>query len=280
MRCLPPVVLPATMPTTPYTLHERNGYPYLDEGPASDLPAVVLLHGMLGDVSNWTHTVGSLARNGYRVLVPLLPVYDLPLTQTSVTGLASYVRGFIKALEMDGVVIAGNSLGGHVALLYTLAYPQTVSALVLSGASGIYEVGMGTSTMRRRDREYIRERAAFTFYDPVHATPELVDQVYDVVNNRGRALRLIRMARSTQAETVLDRIRNITIPTLLVWGREDAITPPDVAETFRQHITQSQLYFIEQCGHAPMMEHPETFDRLLLDFLRHTTRTPALMMAS
>lgn len=257
-------------------MQEAAGFRFIDEGPPSDLPPVVLLHGMLGDLSNWTQTVRTLARRQYRVLVPLLPVYNLPLKETSVRGLATYVRSFLEALDIDSIVLAGNSLGGQVAIVYTLAYPTSVAALVLSGSSGIYEVEMGSSVPRRQDRNFIRERAAVTFYDPIHATDELVDEMHALVNDRARVTRLIKMARSTKAETVTERLSSIQVPTLLVWGHDDRITPPDVAREFQARIPHAELHFIDRCGHAPMIEHPAMFNQILLTFLSKTVGLPAL----
>ena len=256
------------MSTSVLPLQEAGLYRFIDEGPASALPPVVLLHGMLGDLNNWRHTVEALSSAGYRVIVPLLPVYALPLKETSVPGLADFVRGFVDFLGLDRIVLAGNSLGGQVAILYTLTAPEHVAALVLSGSSGIYEVEMGSSTPRRQDRNYIRERAALTFYDPVHATEELVEEMHELVNDRGRVTRLIKMARSTKAESIADRLSEITVPTLLIWGRNDLITPPDVAQMFMDRLPDATLHFIERCGHAPMIEHAADFNGIFLDFLR------------
>jgi pimeloyl-ACP methyl ester carboxylesterase len=253
-----------------YTLHMTDGYRFIDEGPASDLPPVVLLHGMLGDIDNWLSTVQALADHQYRVLVPVLPVYELPIHKTNVQGLVDFVHGFLRHLGLERVVLVGNSLGGQVALFYALTYPEAVVALILSGSSGIYEMETGTTTLRRRDRNFIRERAAVTFYDPVHVTDELVDEAYDLVNDRTRALRLIKMARSAQSETVTDKLAEIEAPTLLVWGRDDLITPPDVAEAFKSRLPNATVIFIDRCGHAPMIEHPEAFNETILAFLRET----------
>ncbi|MDX1546071.1 MAG: alpha/beta fold hydrolase [Rhodothermales bacterium] len=268
------------METIPFPLHEAHGYRYVDEGPATARPPVVLLHGMLGDVGNWISTIRALSENGYRVLVPVLPVYAMPMKETHVPGLVAYVRGFITAMGLAPMVLSGNSLGGHVALLYTLHHPGDVAALILSGSSGIYEVEMGTVTLRRRDRDFLRERAALTFYDPAHVTDELLEDAYRIVNDRGKALRLIRMARSAQQETVTERLPEIEAPTLLVWGRNDKITPPDVAEEFESRMPHAELVFIDRCGHAPMIEHPNDFNALTLAFLRKIIGTPALADAS
>ena len=262
-----------------FEIHERAGFRYVDEGPNSDVPPVVLLHGMLGDHSNWAETIKFLSEKQYRVIVPLIPVYNLPLRESSVSGLAAYVHRFVAAIGIRKMVLAGNSLGGHIALLYTIQHPDTVSALVLCGASGIYEVEMGTSMLRRKDRDELRRRAAFTFYDPAHATEALVDEVYEIVNDRNSAVRLIRMARAVQAESVAKRLGEIVPPTLLVWGLNDRITPPDVAEEFNRGIADSRLHFIDECGHAAMLEQPNQFNRHMLDFLHEIVGIPEMSLS-
>ena len=255
------------MPQTTDRIRNTSGYRFVDEGPRLQEPTVVLLHGMMGDLSNWSDTVHELAVNNYRVLVPVLPVYDMPLNSTSVISLVEFVHGFIETLQLNPAILVGNSLGGHIAILYTLAHPDAVSAMVLSGSSGIYEVSMGSSVPRRRDRAFIRDRAAVTFFDPNHVTDELVEELVEVLDNRACVARLIKMARSARDEVVTDSLHSITAPTLLVWGRNDRITPPEVAETLYSLLPNAVLHYIDNCGHAPMIEHPRTFNQIMLDFL-------------
>jgi len=247
----------------------RDGYFYYDEGPESDRPPVVCLHGMLGEPENWFGTLAKLTRHGFRVLIPELPVYDLPIEKSDVRGLAQYVQDFLETLAVGPIVLAGNSLGGHVAILRALEFPAYTSALVLAGSSGIYEVEIGTSMMRRQDRAFIRDRAARTFFSPDHVSDHLVDRVFDIVNDRNRALRLIRMARSALRENLSGRLHRISAPTLLMWGRDDQITPPSVAEIFHRRIPRARLCYMDRCGHAPMIEKPAAFNRRLLSFLNH-----------
>lgn len=249
-------------------VRKADGYEYIDEGPRDAFPPVVLLHGMLGDLDNWSDTIQSLSANGYRVIAPVLPVYEMSLKKTSVPGLVSYLRSFLDYVGVERPVLVGNSLGGHIALLYAYRHAESVDALVLAGASGIYEINVGTSTPRRQDRDFIRERTELTFYDPAHATDRLVDEMYDLVNDRKRVLRLIRMARSAESELVTEKLSTIEVPTLLVWGKDDEITPPDVAREFLDRMPDAMLHFIERCGHAPMIERPTEFNQVTLSFLK------------
>lgn len=268
------------MPQSRYALQHREGFSYLDEGPATEAPPLLLLHGMLGDLSNWDAAIAALSEAGYRVLAPVLPVYDLPLTKTSVGGLVDHARAFVETLELPPVVPVGNSLGGQVALIYALRHPGSATAMILSGSSGIYEQRVETDIMRRDSRDFIRERAAITFYDDVHVTDELVEEMYALVNDRVRAVRLIKMARSAKNDTVTDRLHTLDLPTLLVWGRDDVITPPDVAEEFHKRLPQAELHFIEECGHAPMIEQPDAFNRLMLHFLNETVQPSSTLASS
>ncbi len=266
------------MQTPKYDIHKRGGFRFIDEGPSSDLPPVVLLHGMLGDLGNWADTIGDLAEHQYRVLVPVLPVYALPIKKSNVQGLVNFVDDFLTEIGISSATLVGNSLGGQVALLYTLEHSERVAALVLSGSSGLYEVEMGTGTPRRRDRDFIRERAAVTFYEPRHVTEELVDDMFEIVSDRTRVVRLIKMARSTKQETVASRLSEIAAPTLLIWGSNDRITPPSVAEEFRDRIPDAELHFIDECGHAPMIEQPAQFNEIMLDFLRERIGTETIAL--
>lgn len=263
------------MGTFPFPVREVSDFTYVDEGPPSDLPPILLLHGMLGHLSNWTHSVRGLPTHGYRVLVPMLPVYDMPLLRTSVPGLTEYTLEFLDALGVGQCIVVGNSLGGHIALLLALEAPGRTAGLVLAGSSGIYEVSMGTSMPRRYDPQFIREKAALTFYEPHHATDELVDELGTIIGDRARVLRLIKMARSAKEEILLDRLREIRMPTLLVWGEEDEITPPDVAEQFRVGIEGAELRWVPRCGHVPMIEHPDLFNGILVDFLNRHFGSPS-----
>jgi len=89
----------------------------------------------------------------------------------------------------------------------------------------------------------------------------------EIVNDRPRALRLIKIARSADEETVTEQLETLPMPTLLIWGHDDVITPPNVAEEFRDRMPNAHLHFIDECGHAPMIEHPDRFNQLTLRFL-------------
>ena len=252
----------------------QQGYEFVDEGQG---PVLLLLHGLFGALSNWHDVVREFAID-HRVIIPLLPVYDMPLTQAGVPGLVAYVEGFVAAVGLPpSFMVLGNSLGGHIALVYTLKNASRVSRLVLTGSSGLFEDSMGGSFPKRGDYAYVKERVGYTFYDPAVATKELVDEVFDVTNSNSKCLRIIAIARSAQRHNLSKELAKITVPVLLVWGLNDTITPPPVAHEFARLLPHAELRFLDHCCHAPMMERPVGFNTYLRRFLRTTEATTALV---
>ena len=227
---------------------------------------LLLLHGLFGALSNFEGIINAFGGK-YNVVVPILPIFELPIRQVSLSGLVDYVEAFVEFKGFTQVHVLGNSLGGHVALLYALARPDRIKSIILTGSSGLFESAMGTSFPKRGDYEYIRKKTQETFYDPEVADKALVDEVYDIVNDRNKAIRVIATAKSAVRHNLGDKLHQIKVPTLLVWGAQDQITPAFVGEKFHELIEPSQLVFIDQCGHAPMMERPDAFNAHLQAFL-------------
>jgi pimeloyl-ACP methyl ester carboxylesterase len=158
-------------------------------------------------------------------------------------------------------------LGGHLALTYALSKPDLIRRLILTGSSGLFENSMGGSFPKRGNYKYIKERVEYTFYDPNTATKAYVDEVFETTKSIPKAMRIVAIAKSAQRNNMAKDIPRIKVPTLLIWGLNDTITPPMVAHEFQRLIPNSTLRFIDRCCHAPMMEHPEKFNDLLEDHL-------------
>jgi pimeloyl-ACP methyl ester carboxylesterase len=246
-----------------FSIKEENGFKYIDEGEGEVL---ILLHGLMGALSNWTDVVNEFKKD-YRVIIPLLPLYDLPLISTGVKSLAKFVHKFVKYKKLKNITVLGNSLGGHVGLIYTLNHPEEVKSLVLTGSSGLYENAFGGSFPKREDYDFIKGKVEFTFYDPAIATKELVDEVYKTVNDRIKVVKILAMAKSAIRHNMSKDIHKIKVPVCLIWGKDDRITPPEVGLEFNQLLPDSELNWVEKCGHAPMMERPIEFNAYLKKFL-------------
>ncbi|OLY94082.1 Pimeloyl-ACP methyl ester carboxylesterase [Cnuella takakiae] len=247
-----------------YEVKEHNKFRYIEEGQGEPL---VLLHGLFGALSNFMDLIEDF-KTQYRVVVPMLPLFELDLLHTSVSGLAKHVHKFLEMKDLTKVHLLGNSLGGHVALLYTLKHPERIKSLILTGSSGLFENGMGDTYPKRGDYEYIRKKTEVTFYDPKMATTELVDEVFGITNNRLKVIKIIALAKSAIRNNLGEELNAIQQPTLLIWGNNDTITPPFVAREFHKLIPNSELHFIDKCGHAPMMEVPGEFNLILHKFLK------------
>ncbi len=245
-------------------LKRESGHKYIEEGKG---PVLLVLHGLFGALSNFQDVLDEFSKD-YTVVIPIMPIYELPLLKTNVKELASYIHSFVSFKRYDELSLLGNSLGGHVSLVYAVEHPEKVKALVLTGSSGLYENAFGGSFPRREDREYIRKKVETTFYDPANATEELIEEVFGIINDRNKLIRVLAIAKSAIRHNMKDELPGISVPTCLIWGRNDGVTPPEVAEEFHELIPNSELFWIDRCGHAPMMEHPVEFNRILAPWLK------------
>lgn len=230
---------------------------------AGEGPTIIILHGLMGALSNFDSTFNHFSSNGYKVLIPELPLYTLPLIKTNVKNLANFLKSFLEHKKIDEAILLGNSLGGHIALYFTKHYPEKVSALVLTGSSGLYENAMGGSFPKRGNYEFIEQKARDVFYDPAIATKELVDDVFNTVNDRVKALKTLSIAKSAIRHNMAEDLPDMKQPTCLIWGKQDGVTPPEVAKDFNKLLPDSDLFWIDKCGHAAMMERPEEFNQIL-----------------
>lgn len=245
-------------------IKEENGFSYIEVGEG---PVLLLLHGLMGNLSNWNDVINEF-KSDYKVVIPMLPIYDLPILTTGVKTLAKFVHKFVKFKQFTDIIVLGNSLGGHVGLIYVSSHPQYVKALVLTGSSGLYENSFGGSFPKRENYDFIKEKVEYTFYNPAIATKQLVDEVYQTVNDRTKVIRLLAMAKSAIRHNMSKDLLHILIPVMLIWGKNDKITPPEVAQEFELLLPNAKLEWIEQCGHAPMMEQPAEFNKILRKFLQ------------
>ncbi|WP_378185516.1 alpha/beta fold hydrolase [Aquimarina sp. W85] len=248
-----------------HKLKQDGKFSYLELGEGTP---IVILHGLMGGLSNFDGVSTFFPQHGYKILIPELPLYTMPLIKTSVGTFAKYLKEFIDHLGYDDVILLGNSLGGHIGLLCTKMFPEKIKALVITGSSGLYESAMGESYPKRGDYEYIKAKAENVFYDPEIATKEIVDEVYATVNDRNKLIRTLAIAKSAIRHNMANDLPHMHTPTCIIWGKNDNVTPPEVADDFNKLLPNSDLYWIDKCGHAAMMEHPEKFNALLYSWLQ------------
>ncbi len=248
-----------------YDLKKEGKYSYLEVGEGTPM---IILHGLMGGLSNFNDVTEYFSKRHYKVIIPELPVYSMPLIKTNVKSFAKFLERFIEFKGYDRVILLGNSLGGHIGLLHSKMYPEKVKALVITGSSGLYESAMGDGYPKRGDYDFIKKKSEDVFYDPKVATKEIVDEVYATVNNRSKLIKTLAIAKSAIRHNMAKDLPHMLTPTCIIWGKNDTVTPPNVAEEFNELLPDSDLFWIDKCGHAPMMEHPEEFNSILERWLQ------------
>lgn len=239
---------------------------------------VVLVHGLFGQPANWARVMDALA-DRYWLHAPQLPIAYRPGRHASdfdaFQRLTDVVVAYMDECGVERATVGGNSLGGQVAIDLCLRYPDRARGLVLTGSAGLFERDLGTNGMPRVDRDWIRTKAAEVFHDASHVTDAMIEQLAEMLGDRAYRRFMLRVAKATRAYNVRAELPRLTLPTLIVWGREDRITPPSVAESFADELPNARLVYLEACGHAPPIEQPGPFSEALGDFLTVSVEHPA-----
>jgi pimeloyl-ACP methyl ester carboxylesterase len=247
-----------------HLLKKEKDYRYIEVGEGTP---IIVLHGLMGGLSNFDSVTRFFSQNGYKVVIPELPIYSMSLLKTNVKSFATYLKDFIDFKGFEEVILLGNSLGGHIGLYHTKLFPEKVKGLVITGSSGLYESAMGSGYTKRSDYEVIKKKAQDVFYDPEVATKEIVDEVYETVNDRNKLVKTLAIAKSAIRHNMAKDLPKMHTPTCIIWGKNDTVTPPEVAVEFHTLLPDSDLFWIDKCGHAAMMEHPEEFNTILNGWL-------------
>jgi len=240
-------------------------FSYAEEGEGQP---IIVLHGLMGGLSNFEGVLNYFSKRGYKVIIPQLPIYTLPLLKTNVKNLSKYLKDFMAFKKINKAILIGNSLGGHIGLYFTKFNSKNVAGLVLAGSSGLYEKSLGDTYPKRGDYEYIKKKAEEVFYDPKVASKEMIDEVYASVNDRHKVIRTLAIAKSAIRHNMAKDLPDMNVPACIIWGKNDPVTPPEVAVDFQRLLPDADLFWVEKCGHVPMMEHPDEFNEILENWLK------------
>jgi len=247
------------------SLIKEGKYSYVEAGEGQTM---IVLHGLMGALSNFDGVLNYFSNKGYKVIIPELPIYSLPLLKTNVKNISKFLKEFMEFKNIDSAILLGNSLGGHIALYFTKKNLEKVTGLVLAGSSGLYEKSLGDTYPKRGDYEYIKTKTQEVFYNPEVASKEMVDEVYASVNDRSKVIRTLAIAKSAIRHNMAKDLPAMHTPACIIWGKNDTVTPPEVADEFDRLLPDSNLFWIDKCGHTPMMEHPEEFNQILEGWLK------------
>ncbi|TWT76748.1 2-hydroxy-6-oxo-6-phenylhexa-2,4-dienoate hydrolase [Planctomycetes bacterium CA13] len=238
----------------------------MGKGPNS----IVFLHGLFGTPEHYRDVMERLS-DKYRVIAPQLPIDPQPGRRhdgmKSVADLSAVVANLVDVLKLDQFVLCGNSLGGLVAIDLCVRNPNYAKGLVLAGSAGLFERSPIRGLRSRPTREFVRQTVVGILYDESLVSEELVDHWHKSVMDRDYTRFLLRVSRATRDRSVEDELKSLDLPTMIIWGRDDEITPPSTGEDFQRLIRGSKLEFLDECGHAPNWEQPDAFAKLLDGFL-------------
>jgi pimeloyl-ACP methyl ester carboxylesterase len=229
-------------------------------------PPVVFLNGLLGQNHHWFRTLPPLVdvAECFFVQPPLL---EMRGPGCSVDGVTNLTLSLLDSLVDEPAVLVGNSLGGHVALRIALARPELARGLVLVGSSGLFEKSFEKDVQHSPSAEWIRRKIQGLFHDPEKMLPGMVEDAHHALSRRSAARAMVKLGRSAKRDHLGERLPNIDCPTLICWGRQDIVTPPEVAEQFADLLPGSRLRWLEACGHAPQIEQGEALGREIAAFV-------------
>lgn len=245
--------------------------PYTTQGQG---PVIIFLSGLFGKLSNWDKQIAEFSVD-HQVIVPEFPIFDCPIEDLSVEVFAlKYLRGFIESLGLQNQQIdfVGNSMGGHIGLIYGIHYPENVKTLTLTGSSGLFEklsLLPKNLFLYRRFHFWIKKKIKEVFYhSKIWVTPAMVEEVYRLANNKDTSFRLAKLAKSSQEHSVEKDLHKIEFPVLCVWGINDEITPVEKSGArFKDLIKRCELVILSRCAHVPPMDQWFVFNKKLRSFL-------------
>ncbi len=238
-------------------------------------PNVILLHGLGGSLGNWQTNTATLGQHYHVIALDQLGFgkSDKPFLKYRVGTYVDFLDKFMSELKIEKASLVGNSLGGWIAGLMAIKYPNRVEKIVLADAAGIVPANFGEADvyqLNNSTRDEIRANMKKIFATPMFQNNEaLVDQFMTVrvLTNDGNTINSLIESIKRKEDFLNDRLGEIKKPTLIIWGKQDGLLPVADAATFNKGIAGSELIIFDGCGHVPQFEKAADFNKAVLAFL-------------
>ncbi|UJF20859.1 alpha/beta fold hydrolase [Shewanella sp. OMA3-2] len=260
-----------------------------DEGPREDPTPIVLLHGTSSSLHTWDGWVNAL-KDERQVIRFDLPGFGLTgPTVDSNYSIENYCRIVVEVLDMlkvDRAILVGNSLGGYVSWATAVFYPDRVAKLVLIDSSGYpfeaksIPIGFSIAStpilnklmQQVLPRGMVESSVKNVYGNPESVTPELVSRYFDLTTRTGNRQALVERLQQIRPGQLVPRISELNLSTLIIWGQQDRLIPPDIADRFHRDIIGSQLVRFNELGHVPQEEDPHRTVNAFKAFLTQQTQ--------
>lgn len=250
-----------------------------------DGPPVILIHGVGAGVFDWKFTVAPLSEH-HRVYALDMVGYghsDKPKTKYTLDYYIDFLEHFMDALQLNRASLVGQCFGGGTALGLSIKSPDRIEKLILVNSASLGKeirpgviIGLPFFLLKlfsRPSRRSVRWGWKASVHNSRFITDEMVEEAYQLRNMPGATYARASTYKNNfgiggQRNFFLDKLPRITVPTLIIWGREDKYFPIAHAQTAHKLIKNSRLYELEACGHIPQLEKPDNFNQLVLEFLK------------
>jgi len=251
---------------------DSNKIRYLEEGTSED--TLLLLHGLGASAERWEDVIPLFAKK-FRVIVPDLIGFgysDKPMVDYTTDYFAEFVNKFVGKIKIKKLNIIGSSLGGQIAAESIINHNMGVRKLVLVSPSGVMKHSTPALDAYISAALYPNNDSALNAFQVMSGRKDIDDKTVSGFIERmqlpnAKMAFMSSLLGLSNSKVITEKLRTITIPTLILWGENDPVIPIEYAQSFVSGINDCRFYKMAGCGHVPYVEQPKAFFQIVSDFL-------------